>query len=269
VREHFLQVPNFLTTIDSVHLQLAEVCARCIDGVQNDDYDTISLTSSEEELEAMNRDEDLLAFEYNMERCNVDFRSYAIKYRTRHVLAGAQASDFDSIVRKVRLRRRKLWFEKYGLHYGKTAIGESLLLKAPAGTLVDEVGSQLDLETREQAIFEEEDGNLYSGGEVSEYVKFPYLLPRPGEQPMSVPLHFMPHDIGSNASDHINAWLLHELRGSPLSVNLLARSFEAQFGDIGPRQRQWEIDVLESWYKDGTKKSGSDFRLTSASSSTP
>jgi hypothetical protein len=105
VKEHFLHVPGFID-IGSVHLQLAEICARCIDGIRTGFSDAISLTSSEEKIESMNRDEDLLAFEYGMEKCNVDFRAYAIEYRLAHIREGLGPMEFA--FDRARLRRNKI-----------------------------------------------------------------------------------------------------------------------------------------------------------------
>jgi len=89
------------------------------------------------------------------------------------------------------------------------------------------------------------------------------LLPQSG--PKQLDFHFYaPKDEekSDSAGDHINQWLLHQLRSSPLSVNLLASTFENEFGNI--KSELWQLEVLHQWYRDGAIKDASKYRVYSA-----
>jgi len=63
----------------------------------------------------------------------------------------------------------------------------------------------------------------------------------------------------------INEWMLRQLRNSALDVNLLARTFQAIFGEIDDR---WQIHVLTLWYNDGTMISAGSVRIYTSSMTT-
>jgi hypothetical protein len=131
--------------------------------------------------------------------------------------------------------------------------------------LVDEDGNPTDFEKQEQQTFMEEAPEVDSGSERSEFVKFPVLLPRPGSKEVQSFRNSRPkaaEEISHSAGDHINQWLLHQLRSSPLDVNLLARTFEAEFGHI--KGEEWQFDVLAFWYRDGARKGASAYRVYSS-----
>ncbi len=145
------------------------------------------------------------------------------------------------------------------------ADAEELKRKCLVAELLDENGEPKDFQSQEQEAFA---GDVDAKGQTSDYVKFPNLLPQPGTKDMkfkaSAP---RPGEQSESAGDHINQWLLHTLRSSPLDVNLLARTFEAQVGNF--EAQKWEMDVRNHWYRDGAIKDASGYRIASISSETP
>lgn len=141
---------------------------------------------------------------------------------------------------------------------------EELKRKCIEADLLDEDGEPKDFQTQEQEAFVED---VDAKGQKSEYLKFPNLLLKQGTRDLkfkaSAP---RPGEQSEGAGDHINQWLLHNLRTSPLDVGLLARTFEADFGRI--EGQKWESDVRDHWYKDGTIKDASGYRVYSAASTT-
>jgi hypothetical protein len=144
---------------------------------------------------------------------------------------------------------------------------EELKKKCLSAGLLDGNGEPKDFQTQEQEAFAG-DTDVDAKGQKSEYLKFPNLLPQPGTKDMkfksSAP---RPEEQSESAGDHINQWLLHSLRSSPLDVNLLARTFEAEVGDF--EAQKWQSDVRHHWYKDGAIKDASRYRIDSATSETP
>jgi hypothetical protein len=118
---------------------------------------------------------------------------------------------------------------------------EKLRLECFSRGLVDEEGNATDFDHRERQTFV---ADVDAGSEISEYIKFPILIPRPGSK--QVQLHSSgpdPDETLHDSSVRVDQWLLHQLRMSALEVNLLARIFESQFGHI-KEGASWQIDVL-------------------------
>jgi hypothetical protein len=147
------------------------------------------------------------------------------------------------------------------------ADAEELKRKCLVAGLLDENGEPKDFQTQEQEAFAG-DVDVDAKGQKSDYVKFPNLLPQHGTKDMkfkaSAP---RPEEQSESAGDHINQWLLHSLRSSPLDVNLLARTFEAEVGNF--EAPKWETDVRNHWYRDGAIKDASGYRIDSIASETP
>jgi hypothetical protein len=147
------------------------------------------------------------------------------------------------------------------------ADAEGLKKKCLSAGLLDGNGEPKDFQTQEQEAFAG-DADVDAKGQKSEYLKFPNLLPHPGTKDMkfkaSAP---RPEEQSESAGDHINQWLLHSLRSSPLDVNLLARTFEAEVGNF--EARKWESDVRHHWYRDGAIKDASGYQIDSVTSETP
>jgi hypothetical protein len=123
--------------------------------------------------------------------------------------------------------------------------------------LVDANGNPADFEKLERQTFM---GDVEAGSEKSEYVKFPALIPRPGIQEVKFyDAGPNPEEFSNSAGDHVNQWLLHQLRSSPLQVNMLVGIFEARFGRI--KDERWQIDVITFWYVDGARKGASRYRV--------
>jgi hypothetical protein len=129
--------------------------------------------------------------------------------------------------------------------------------------LVDEDGNPTDFEKQERQTFIEEAPEVDPGIERSQFVKFPVLLPRPGSKEVQL-FNSGPKagETSHGAGDHINQWLLHQLRSSPLDVNLLARTFEGNYGHI--KGEKWQFDVLAFWFKDGARKRASEYHVYSS-----
>lgn len=130
--------------------------------------------------------------------------------------------------------------------------------------LVDANGNPTDFEKLERQTFM---GDVDAGNEKSEYVKYPALIPRPGIQEVRFfDTGPKPDEFSNSAGDHVNQWLLHQLRSSPLQVNMLVRIFEGNFGRI--EGERWQIDVVTFWYMDGARKGASGYRVHSSENAT-
>lgn len=127
---------------------------------------------------------------------------------------------------------------------------------------LDEDGEPLDFERQERQTFVADE--VDAGSEISDFVKFPLLLPQPGNKEILLPSPQPPPEDNASTeeakehsqidpSDRINGWLLESLRSSPLELNLLVRTFEFLFGPITEGHR-WQIEVLDFWYHDGSKE---------------
>jgi hypothetical protein len=137
--------------------------------------------------------------------------------------------------------------------------------KCLAKKLIDENDEPKDFfHTREEDALSDDD--VDAKGLTSEYSKFPTLLPQWENKRLdfytSAP---KPDEFSHNAGDHINQWLLHMLRLSPLDVSLLARTFEDVGGVIG---EDWQLEVLRLWYNDGAVKDAAGYRVYSAAATT-
>jgi hypothetical protein len=141
---------------------------------------------------------------------------------------------------------------------------EKLRMRCYSLGLVDEEGEPLDFERQERQTFTAEE--IDAGTEKSDFVKFPLLLPIPGNKDFPLPApNPQPDDKKEedihkkqNPSDRINDWLLTKLRSSPLDVNLLVRTSESIVGHIITGEK-WQFDVLMFWYNDGSKVMATDF----------
>jgi len=121
--------------------------------------------------------------------------------------------------------------------------------------LVDEDGEPTDFRTQEQSTFQD-DQDVDPKGEVSEYVKYPSLLPHPASKHDH---HYCnqrqePDKLPDKAPGMVNWWLLDRLRTSALDVHLLVSIFEHK---VGKPDERWERAVLAVWYQDGTSRGGS------------
>ena len=111
--------------------------------------------------------------------------------------------------------------------------------------LINDQDQAIDFQGQEKIAFMDE--GLDVQDKVSEYVKYPYLLPKPGYK--TKPVHGKLDAESDRTMGDINYWLLDMLRTSPLEVSLLARTFE---GRAGKMIDAWETSVLSFWYNDGT-----------------
>lgn len=129
--------------------------------------------------------------------------------------------------------------------------------------LIDENDEPTSLISQEKGHFSDEEG-LRTGNTISEYVKFPVLLPRPGGKlEVDVDIDSLLLEPDEVKHNRVNQWLLDNLRSSPLEVRLLASTFEDLRGE--PTER-WQFYVLSVWYKDGTKTSSAAIQAYSSSS---
>jgi len=141
---------------------------------------------------------------------------------------------------------------------------ERLRIRCYSLGLVDENGEPLDFEKQERQTFVADE--LDAGTEKSDFLKFPLLLPYPGNKesllpdPSPLPDNHEEEDIQEkqNPSDRINDWLLQKLRSSPLDVNLLVRTFESIVGHIIEGD-SWQVAVLTFWYNDGSNEMATEF----------
>ncbi|TVY93862.1 hypothetical protein LAWI1_G001881 [Lachnellula willkommii] len=131
--------------------------------------------------------------------------------------------------------------------------------------LVDHNDELTNFESQEKLSFNGEE-DVDSQDRISEYVKYPLLLPHPGvKHEVLAEYDPMPDERSDNTTNRINDWLLQQLRSSALEVRLLASTYEDKGGEINER---WQFSVLSSWYKDGTIAASRKFRLYSSSSTT-
>jgi len=111
--------------------------------------------------------------------------------------------------------------------------------------LIDDQDQTIDFQGQEKNAFMDE--GLDVQDKVSEYVKYPHLLPKPGYK--TEPVYGKLDAESDRTAANINDWLLDMLRASPLEVDLLARTFE---WNAGKMVDTWETSVLSFWYQDGT-----------------
>ncbi|KAH6668950.1 hypothetical protein B0J14DRAFT_153540 [Halenospora varia] len=128
--------------------------------------------------------------------------------------------------------------------------------------LIDRNDEPTDLRSQEKGYFTD-DEDINPRENISEYVKYPFLLPRVGVSRKEAHGPYL-NENSDDALIRVNQWLLDRLRTSALDVRLLASTFE---GWVGETTDGWEILVLDVWYKDGTTKLPS-FRFYNSSLST-
>jgi hypothetical protein len=142
---------------------------------------------------------------------------------------------------------------------------EELKQECLTKNLIDEDGEPTDIRAQEQEIFEKED-ELVSGSQISEYSKYPILLPQRGvKQEETSEYDPNPGEKSFTVAGRINTWLLDRLRSSPLDVGLLARTYEGKGGDPSDC---WQISVLRLWYEDGTITGATGFQVYTSSMTT-
>ncbi|KAG4435138.1 hypothetical protein IFR05_009370 [Cadophora sp. M221] len=165
-------------------------------------------------------------------------------------LDGSQA-EYDSLVTKIDLLEKEL---------------VDLKRDCLARGLVDEDGEPTDFQDLEEASFNDEE-DLNPKDQTSEYVKYPKLLPlHRGRKHEDVDFYEPepePYEKSEIPTTRINKWILGSLRISPLDVNFLARTFEQRGGKTGT---QWEIAVLNFWFRDDTIENNTKPRRAHASS---
>ena len=130
------------------------------------------------------------------------------------------------------------------------AEAEILRRKCLAQRLIEEDGTPKEFPIREQETFDNET-DLEAGSETSEYVKYPLLISEPGGQVSYID---EPRDIQEPSQDSslmVNNWLFTQLQMTPLEVNLLARTYELQYGHIQEKEK-WQRDVLRLWFSDAS-----------------
>ncbi|ESZ94920.1 hypothetical protein SBOR_4712 [Sclerotinia borealis F-4128] len=121
--------------------------------------------------------------------------------------------------------------------------------------LLDPDGEPKDLQNLVQFQFQHEE-DLNANGNISEYVKFPLLLPFPCSMGNKNEIHdrCSNPDQSSDASNgRVNEWMLRILRSSPLHVRLLA-ACHSTFREVTDGDRGWQLQVLARWYMDETNK---------------
>lgn len=150
------------------------------------------------------------------------------------------------------------------------AEAEILKQKCLSEGLLDENDEPIDFQTEFEShvreAFQEEE-EVDPKDQTSEYIKFPILLPHLGTRSFS--FHSSAPTSGQksdSAGDHINQWLLHDLRSSPMSVNLLARTFEDEAGQM--ENERWQLEVLDHWYRDGAIKDATGYQIYSTGTAT-
>lgn len=118
--------------------------------------------------------------------------------------------------------------------------------------LIDEDGDANDFQTLERNCFTQDQVN--NGQEMSDYSKYPRLIPPPGSNDFKVHKSGFGENMTSlhGDRDRLELWLLHQLRSSPLNVNLLVRISELELGYLD--SQTWQIDVLTFWYDDDPKQ---------------
>ncbi|EPE31684.1 hypothetical protein GLAREA_12440 [Glarea lozoyensis ATCC 20868] len=129
--------------------------------------------------------------------------------------------------------------------------------------LIDEFDEPTSMMSQEKSHFKAEK-DLNPNNNVSEYAKFPVLLPRPGSKPeIEVDIESVEED---KPQSRVNQWLLDQLRSSPLDVRLLASTFEKEGG--GEPNDRWQFHVLSVWFRDETLYSTAAFGAYSSSLTT-
>ncbi|KAH8805550.1 hypothetical protein F5884DRAFT_450410 [Xylogone sp. PMI_703] len=116
--------------------------------------------------------------------------------------------------------------------------------------LIDEYGEETDFATQELKSFDEE-STLSPVTEQSEFVKFPILLPDPNRQVHLGDTTLEAKEKAESSERLVDSWLLHQLRSSPLAVNLLATTYKSEGRKI---KENWETDVLDFWFLDEPPK---------------
>lgn len=117
--------------------------------------------------------------------------------------------------------------------------------------LVDAEGDPVELTAQEDTFFTQEP-DLTTGSEVSDYMRYPTLLPQPLVKPdPDEQEDQLPPEEDLTTGARICAWLLDRLRDSALEVNLLARTY-----DMEAKGKEstaiWQVAVLKLWYEDDT-----------------
>lgn len=129
---------------------------------------------------------------------------------------------------------------------------ERLKRRCLSMNLIDEDGDPTTFQYQEASHFAREK-DMNPQDRISEYVKYPLLLPHPPRKKHEENLRYESRpDMESDkdtAMTRINEWMLDKLQISPLDVNLLASTFESISGRIS---KDWQFHVLRSWYEDGT-----------------
>jgi hypothetical protein len=194
----------------------------------------------------------------------VDERQYLEEEgaRRKHVNLSLNADD-QAFIDEFGAREQKLARK---LHLIEEEV-ESMRKDCLERGLIDELDEPTTLISQEKSHFIAEK-DLNSDNNVSEYTRFPVLLPRPGsEQEVEVDMDSLVHlkDDKPQPQHRVNEWLLEQLRSSPLDVRLLASTFEVKVGETDDR---WQFCVLSVWFRDGTLSSSADLKAYSSSLTT-
>jgi hypothetical protein len=141
---------------------------------------------------------------------------------------------------------------------------ENLKQECLSRGLVDEDGEPTDFQSMEEHTFRE-DEDIDPKGQVSEYLKYPVLLPQPrSKTPTVYARRIKPDEKADNSALYINEWMLDKLQSSALEVVLLASTFEGTGGKI---KEYWQNAVLSLWFSDGTTKPKTSLRPLASSAS--
>jgi hypothetical protein len=167
----------------------------------------------------------------------------------------------------------QLWLDSYQteedsllgkIHSAENEV-ESLRKDCISRGLIDENDEPTDLPSQEQVSFSGEE-HLNSKNEISEYVKYPLLLPHPGIKQDELEAYSpKPDQTSVSTTTRINKWILDQLRTSALDVRLLASTFEGKGGEIND---QWQHWVLSVWYNDETFKDEARIHVYASSMTT-
>jgi hypothetical protein len=128
---------------------------------------------------------------------------------------------------------------------------EERRLECFAKGLVDAEGDPIELAAQEDTFFTQET-DLTTGSEISDYMRYPTLLPQPLVRPDQDEQEEQQSSVEElTTGARICAWLLDRLRDSALEVNLLARTY-----DMEAKGKEstaiWQVAVLKLWYEDDT-----------------
>jgi hypothetical protein len=129
-----------------------------------------------------------------------------------------------------------------------------------SANLINEYDEPTDFQSRERRVFQDEE-EVNSEDQISEYVKHPILLLKPGVKPTLAKGWTTENEKSSSLGDRINKWILDRLRESALEVNLLERTFERSYGKLDD---SWDLAVLAVWNEDGTANMKGDHVYTSS-----